>query len=186
MTMISIYTKNVAGLILPQKATPLDAGYDIVATTDPKVVGVKSEKNGDWFKSIDYVEYGTGLHLTPAQTMLFNNTLGYTENKYHLNLRPRSSISSKTNFVLANSVGLIDNGYVDEIFVRFKYILQPEDLRIGDLLGEMYVRPNYSKMYRKGDRIAQILLESSYDLRFDLVENLPTENRGGGFGSTGK
>lgn len=184
--MISIYTKNVPGLTLPQKATSRDAGYDVIATTDPKVVGTKSGKNSGWFKSIDYVEYGTGLHLTPELATRFNGSVGYTENRYHINIRPRSSISSKTNFVLANSVGLVDNGYVDEIFVRFKYIFQPEDLRVGDFLGEMCITPNYAKMYGKGDRIAQILLEQSYDMKFNLVDVLPTETRGGGFGSTGK
>jgi dUTPase len=186
------YLKQVAGLVIPTKANPTDAGYDVIATSDPKIVGRKLESAStgattdsvSGYYDIDYVEYETNLYLVPDS------------NNVHTDLRPRSSISSKTNFVLANSVGLIDAGYHDQVLVRFKYIWQPIDLWWGsapspiDFLSTakkiIVGLPNVEKMYKKGDKIAQILPSPTIDIAFVTVPELPGENRGGGFGSTDK
>jgi dUTP pyrophosphatase len=84
---------------------------------------------------------------------------------------PRSSIS-KTNWVLANSIGIIDADYRGEWMVVFK------------CLGEMVYEP---LPFGVGDRCAQIYFEKIVDAEFVQVEELSDTERGsGGFGSTGK
>lgn len=86
-------------------------------------------------------------------------------------LVPRSSIS-KTNWVLANSIGVIDADYRGEWMAIFK------------CLGEMVYEP---LPFGVGDRCAQIYFEKILDAEFIEVEELSDTQRGeGGFGSTGK
>ena len=185
---IKYYIKKVDGLSLPKRANDTDAGYDVVATTDPMVKGVKiydayNADTGLW-SSVDYVEYGTNLYIVPdsGKTSSTKYTGAVDTHNVHTDLRPRSSISSKTNFVLANSIGLIDRGYHNQVMVRFKYIFQPSNLGVRD--GYITGRVDPKKMYNKGDAIAQILPMLTHDINFDIVDTLPGEDRGGGFGST--
>lgn len=84
---------------------------------------------------------------------------------------PRSSLS-KTNWVLANSIGVIDADYRGEWMVVFR------------CLGEMIYQP---LPYGIGDRVAQIYFEKIEDIDIEEVEELSNTERGeGGFGSTGK
>jgi dUTP pyrophosphatase len=166
---MKIYVKKVDGLTLPKRASEVAAGYDVVATSDPKIVG---EKNGVNWKRIDYIEYETNLYIAP-EAMTF-----------HTLIHPRSSIS-KYNLVLANSIGLVDNDYRGMVICRFKYIWQPEDL--------IYPSPgvsgnlNENKIYKKGDTIAQLVLEPTVQAEWVVVDDLNQTKRGeGGFGSTDK
>ena len=86
--------------------------------------------------------------------------------------------------MLDNSVCLIDRGYRNQILVRFKYIWQPEDYSIIDDL--MLGTPNINKLYTKGDKICQLLPMETHDIEFHKVDILDNNDRGGGFGSTGK
>ena len=78
-----------------------DAGYDIYASQEPKVVG--SIYQGLYYTAISHIEYDTELNVEPEI-----NSNG--QFKFFLLLYPRSSII-KTNLVLANSVGVMDSGY---------------------------------------------------------------------------
>lgn len=165
---IKYYIKNVEGLVLPKRANETDAGYDVIATSDPKIVG--DPLNGPSYRRIDYIEYETNLYIAPT-------------GKFHTDLRPRSSIS-KYNLVLANSIGLIDRGYRNQVLVRFKYIWNPEDYSIsGDII---LGAPNLNKIYNKGDKICQLVPMETHDIEFHKVDILDNNDRGGGFGSTGK
>jgi dUTP pyrophosphatase len=165
---IKYYIKNVEGLVLPKRANETDAGYDVVATSGPKIVG--DPLNGPSYRRIDYIEYETNLYIAPT-------------GKFHTDLRPRSSIS-KYNLVLANSIGLIDRGYKNQVLVRFKYIWNPEDYSIsGDII---LGAPNLNKIYNKGDKICQLVPMETHDIDFQVMEYLDGEDRGGGFGSTDK
>ena len=83
---------------------------------------------------------------------------------------PRSSIS-RTNWILANSMGIIDADYRGEWMVVYK------------CLGEMIYQP---LPYGVGDRCAQIYFEKILDAEFVETEDLSNTERGeGGFGSTG-
>lgn len=104
---------------LPKPATSRSTGRDIIATSEPEIVGTKQNKDGSgyYYKSIDYIQYRTNL-FTSVQ---MNNISDYDILGF-----PRSSIS-KYNLMLANSICLIDADYRGEILLRFKYIWQPDD-----------------------------------------------------------
>jgi len=171
---MKVYIKKIEGVSLPQRGSDLSAGYDIVATSDPKIGG-----EGDFassHKRIDYIEYETNLFIAPS--MVTTHTL----------IHPRSSIS-KYNLVLANSIGLVDNDYRGMVICRFKYIWQPEDFTIVDKdnthLITLFGYINRDKIYKKGDKIAQLVFEPTIQVEFELVDDLTQTQRGaGGFGST--
>jgi len=167
---MKIYVKKIESLTLPKRASDLAAGYDVVATSDPKIVG---EQDGCVWKRVDYIEYETNLYIAP-EAMTF-----------HTLIHPRSSVS-KYNLVLANSIGLVDNDYRGMVICRFKYIWQPEDLKYPfstGILGDV----NYNKIYKKGDTIAQLVFEPTVQAEWVLVDDLNQTKRGeGGFGSTDK
>lgn len=145
-----------------------DAGFDIIAQNDPKIIG--SNAYGPYWSRIDYIEYDTGLEIAPEE---FHHTL----------VLPRSSIS-KTNLFLRNSIGLIDNGYRGTIKLRFGYIFQPIDMIMhgGNLICEV----DYRKIYKKGDRIGQLIFSKTVDLESLTVGPLNETTRGiGSFGSSG-
>ena len=187
---MKIHVKKVNNLVLPTKANPDDAAYDIFATSEPIIVGTKFERYLDginaWSK-IDYIEYKTSLffapqdEITPARGVAPKKIL-----KYHIEGLPRSSISKK-NLLLANSEATIDNAYRGEVSLRFKYVFQPEDLLIVPEAGRsrIYGVLSPASIYAKGDRIAQIKACANIDIEFVLADELDTTVRGqGGFGST--
>jgi dUTPase len=165
---------------LPKKATDRATGFDVVATSDPEIVGELYD-NGT-YKRVDYIQYKTNLKLAVQKDRVFSS-FGYTDLDYDILAFPRSSVS-KYNLVLANSVGLIDADYRGEVLLRFKYIWQPEDYRIRtDNLLEGNV--NTTKLYNKGDKVCQLKITKVENIEFILVDELDSTDRGeGGFGST--
>ncbi len=132
--------------VIPKYAESGSAGMDMVATS------MKAYFQG----AIAYVEYGTDLAIEIPE--------GFVGLIY-----PRSSISSATTFVLANSVGVIDSSYRGEIKFRFKSITP-----VG-------------RLYNVGDRIGQIVIMPYPQVQFEEVTELSDTDRGtGGYGSTGK
>lgn len=150
-----VITKLSPEATIPSAAKNGDAGYDLVAIDD----GVVDNEG--------FIQYKTGLAIAP-------------EVGYHTEIWPRSSIS-KYDLVLANSIGLVDNGYRGEILVRFKPVL-----RAAISQGEVYaILPKPLKKYKKGDKIAQLVASNTVPMRF-IEGTLPSSDRGvGGFGSTG-
>lgn len=149
---------------LPRAAHMSDAGYDCFAIDDgiPKY----DDKTG----VLLYVEYKTGLAIQPPSG-------------YHVELFPRSSIT-KTGFILANSVGVVDEGFSGEIVFRFKTPISPNRQIQG------FGANLYNKMgprYYKGERIGQMIVRKTHKLSIVEVKELDKTERGeGGFGSTGK
>jgi dUTP pyrophosphatase len=83
---------------------------------------------------------------------------------------PRSGLAARQGIALVNSPGLIDSGYRGEIAV----VLINTDQR----------QPFQA---RRGDRIAQLVIQKVEEVRLIAVAELDeTERGGGGFGSTGK
>jgi dUTP pyrophosphatase len=145
-----------------------DAGFDVIAKSDPIIVG--STAYGPYWSRIDYIEYDTGLEIAP-------------EEGYHTLAIPRSSIS-KTNLFLRNSVGLIDNGYRGTIKFRFGYITHPSDIIMES--GTFIFEIPEEKIYKKGDRIGQLVFSKTIAPEKLTVGVLNKTERGsGGFGSTG-
>ena len=164
---------------LPKKGTDRATGYDVIAVSDPEIIGEKNDSGG--YKRVDYIQYKTNLKLA-VQTERSYSTFGYTELDYDILVFPRSSVS-KYNLILANCVGLVDADYRGEVILRFKYIWQPEDYNIvkNQIIGNL----NYDKIYNKGDKICQLKITKVENVEFVLVNELDITNRGeGGFGST--
>lgn len=178
--MIINYLKNDL-LTIPKRAKTGDLGYDIVATSDPIIVGAKtSGLNKNTYSSIDYIQYETSLQIQPQKDINWRGI----ERKFHTLAFPRSSISTK-NLILKNSIGLIDSGYSGKILMRYSYVWQPCDLICEDGFFGIYV--DFAKIYKKGDKIAQLVPYKNIDANFVGVDELDNTDRGeGGFGSTGK
>lgn len=88
---------------------------------------------------------------------------------YEGQVRGRSGLALKNGIGLANGIGTIDSDYRGEIKVILVN-LSKEDFTI-----------------KKGDRIAQFVLNKYEKIDFQLVEDLEETDRGeGGFGHTGK
>ena len=192
--MVTIQVKNIEGKTdLPIAGSEVAAGYDIIAVDDPIIVGDSVTKAGEaypFYNRIDYIEYHTALYISPQSS---NQVSTHGRDAYHTLLHPRSSIR-KYNLVLANSIGLIDNDYRGEIIMCYKYLWQPEDFIMeydnregtkseptGKFLGVL----NRQLIYKKGDRIGQLVAELTNPIKFILVNELDATARGeGGFGST--
>lgn len=107
---------------------------------------------------------------------------------YELQIRPRSGLSLKTRLRLPNAPGTIDSGYKDELCVLL-YNASAETPEAEALLLDVKEKENRSGSYviRKGDRIAQMVLAPVHAAVLYEVETFSegTEDRGGGFGSSG-
>ena len=83
---------------------------------------------------------------------------------------PRSGLAWRHGVTLANAPGLIDSGYRDEI----KVILVNLD-------------PDEAYHVRRGDRIAQLVIQAVEEAAFSVVGALEASERDvGGFGHTGR
>lgn len=84
-------------------------------------------------------------------------------------VQPRSGLAWRHGVTCLNTPGLIDSGYRDELRV----LLVNTD-------------PDHDYEVRRGDRIAQLVIQRVERARFIEVESLPGSSRGAaGYGSTG-
>src|SRR5690625_682049 len=154
--------------VIPSKAHASDSGFDLAASEDVIVEPGETA----------VVPTGIAVEL-PAG--------------YEAQVRPRSGVTAKTK--LRVQLGTIDNGYNGEIGVIVDNIMiQPYDLfdsfpylidgERDFVEGETIVVGAY--IIRKGDRIAQLVVQPIPDVEaievFDVEE---TERGEGGFGSSG-
>lgn len=151
------------GVKLPGYARAGDAGMDVCAAEDVVI------------KPGETVVVPTGLKLAIPEG-------------YEIQVRPRSGISLRTPLRLSNSPGTIDCGYRDELGIimtntSFICCYSEEEAHTIDSKG------NAMGAYkiRKGDRIAQIVLQVVPVMKLTVVDSVKDigEDRGGGFGSTG-
>ena len=172
--------KNNGVLNLPAKDG--DAGYDIVAVNQPRIIG--SIYQGLYYTAISHIEYDTEIVIDPQKEN--------DDYEFYMLLYPRSSII-KTNLVLANSVGVIDSGYRGNIKVCFKYVAQPEDMKIvegksirGKNAKGIVTSVNPQRIYQQGDKIAQLIPCKHNRLDVNYSDSITSTDRNtGGFGSTG-
>lgn len=184
--MIINYLKNDL-VTIPKRAKTGDLGYDIVATSDPIIVGESYTRrhfygvdDNNYYSYIDYIQYETDLQIQPQKDINWRGI----ERRFHTLVFPRSSISTK-NLILKNSIGLIDSGYSGKILMRYSYVWQPSDLVSAK--DKFFIKVNKDKIYKKGDKIAQLVPYKNIDANFVGVDELDNTDRGaGGFGSTGK
>lgn len=110
---------------------------------------------------------------------------------YAILIQPRSGQSAKTKLRIANTPGLIDSGYRDEIGVIMENIEPPfKDIEYEfDDNGEIHIKSilhGQSYTISEGQRFAQMRLVQVPKANFVQVESVGDigENRNGGFGST--
>ena len=85
-------------------------------------------------------------------------------------VQPRSGLALRHGVTCLNTPGLIDAGYRDEVRV---------------LLVNLDTREPYE--VRRGDRIAQLVIQRVEEASFRVVSELPPSDRGtGGFGHSGR
>ena len=85
-------------------------------------------------------------------------------------LHPRSGLAVRHGLSIVNAPGTIDAGYRGEIQVPLVNHDRDETIVV-----------------RRGDRIAQLVVQPVTRVVFDVVDELPDSTRGaGGFGSTGR
>ena len=82
---------------------------------------------------------------------------------------PRSGNALKHGLTVANAPGLIDSAYRGEI----KVVLLNTD-------------PHEAFQVHRGDRIAQLVIQRVAEVQWVEVESLDGDDRGGGFGHTGR
>lgn len=82
---------------------------------------------------------------------------------------PRSGLALKHGITLVNTPGIIDSGYRGEL----KVVMINTD-------------PTVDYSITRGDRIAQLLIQRIETIDWNVVNDLDGEDRGGGFGHSGR
>ena len=178
---------------LPVHATTRSSGFDIKSVSEPEIVGKNVDGSTTLWDSIDYIQYRTGIFISIQDENRIADMFSTKTIAYDVLVYPRSSVS-KYNLTLANSVGIIDADYRNEILVRFKYNWQPTDFvyvpthdgNVSSISARIVGRVNFDKIYKKGDNIAQLKITVNEPVTFKLVNSLDESDRTGGFGSTDK
>lgn len=164
---IQIPCEVLNGNLPPQYAHDTDAGMDIISPAE--------------------------YTIAPGETIIIPTGIKCAiPEGYALLIQPRSGQSVKTKLRVANTPGLIDSGYRDEIGVIVENIEPPfKDIDYEfDDNGEIHIKSilhGQSYTIAAGQKFAQMRLVQVPHAQFVAVENVGEigENRGGGFGSTG-
>lgn len=82
---------------------------------------------------------------------------------------PRSGLASKHGVTLVNTPGIIDSGYRGELQVVM-----------------INTDPTISYSVKRGDRIAQLVIQRTESVQWIVVDELDNNDRGGGFGHSGR
>jgi len=130
--------------IKPTRSHKYDTGFDV------NLVSVYKE-----YPDISVTLYSTGLKVKPPQG-------------FYIDLVPRSSMS-KTGYMLANSVGIIDQNYTGEILAAIKKV------------------DNNAPSIQLPCKMVQLVPRLWHDMTAVQVDSIEATSRGeGGFGSTDK
>lgn len=84
-------------------------------------------------------------------------------------VHPRSGLALKHGVTVLNAPGTIDAGYRDEVRVLL-----------------VNLDPENAYEVRRGDRIAQLVVQAVEEASWRVVDSFDGIGRGGGFGSTGR
>jgi len=134
-----------AGVPMPSRAHPGDAGLDLHAAEDVTL------------KPGERASVPTGIAVAIPE-----GCAGFVV--------PRSGLAAKHGVGVVNAPGLIDSGYRGEIRVLLVNLDQNEAFEL-----------------RRGERIAQLVIQRVEEATLREVGELPPSARGeGGFGSTGR
>ena len=129
--------------VFPTKGTPDSIGYDLTAISVYKTVNPQT------------ILFDTGLQVKPPEG-------------YYTEILPRSSLT-KSGYVLANSVGVIDPDYRGNLLIALTKVVE--------------AAPNLTLPFK----LCQLVLRKVEDFELKQVQVLDDTVRGdGGFGSTDK
>lgn len=134
---------------------------------DPEVPVPRAAHPGD--AGVDLVTT-VDVELPPGERTVVGTGLALAlPDGYAAFVHPRSGLAARHGLGLVNAPGTVDAGYRGEIRVA----LVNHD-------------PRETISLRRGDRVAQLVVQRVERARFVEVERLPGSHRGaGGFGSTG-
>jgi dUTP pyrophosphatase len=153
---------------IPQYATSLAAGYDLVAIEDTLIY--------------------------PGTTELISTGLAFQiPEGYEMQIRPRSGVSLNTWLRVSNSPATIDSDYRGEVKVLIDNMASLSNMRskqVETVDGDYIIAEEEHEMgthiIRRGDRICQGVICEAPQALFEEVKELDDTERGtGGFGSTG-
>lgn len=135
----------------------LDAGLPLPATAHPGDAGLDLHAVAD-------------VSLAPGQRAAIGTGIALAlPAGYAAFVHPRSGLALRHGITMVNAPGTIDAGFRGEVQV----LLLNSD-------------PEHAVHLRRGDRIAQLVVQRVADVVLHEVEQLPGSHRGGdGFGSTG-
>lgn len=163
MGNLLIFKRLRDDVTLPTKAHPTDAGYDIYAPEDIRLL---SDRTDSAYTSSYACNHSH--HVTHTACLL---PLGFAmaiPDGYVGIIAPRSSTGIK-GLEVVNTIGVIDSGYRGEVTA---FLHNKGDDRID---------------IHKGDRILQLVILPIPSITVVEADELPPSSRGdGGFGSTGK
>ena len=130
---------------MPHKAHASDAGLDLT------LMAVAQKREGIFF-------FDTGVSIEPPEG-------------YYTELVPRSSIY-KQDFIMTNSLGIIDTDYRGILYMPMRYVGKGDGLKEAQKL--------------IGTRVGQLILRKIEAFEVQEVKTTKETHRGeGGFGSTG-
>ncbi len=136
---------NYPEMRLPERAHESDSGLDL---TLMKVI--------DKRENVFFFDTGVSIEAPDG---------------YYTELFPRSSIY-KHDFIMVNSVGVIDHGCRGTLFMPMRYLGEGDGKKAAESL--------------VGQRIGQLILRKAEPYRIQVVSDLSQSERGGkGFGSSG-
>lgn len=166
MTNINVKVKRLhSDAVLPKKAHAGDAGFDLVAVED--------------------------VLINPGETVLVKTGLAFElPPGYEMQIRPRSGVTLKTK--LRVQLGTVDANYRGEVGVIVDNTCDRDAIYSPrDITGETDLNSGGQSIYgtytiRKGDRIAQAVIQRLPSVEMFEVDELGDSGRGtAGFGSTG-
>ena len=110
------------------------------------------------------------VELAPGQRVVVGTGVAIAlPDGYAAFVHPRSGLAAKHGLMIVNAPGTVDAGYRGEIKVTL-----------------LNTDPRETVVLRRGDRIAQLIVQKVEKARFVRAQTLPGSHRGaGGFGSTG-
>jgi len=140
----------------------------LITRLDPELPLPRYAKGGD--AGADIVS-SIDITLAPGERALVPTGIAIAlPDGYVALVHPRSGLAIKHGVTMVNSPGTVDAGYRGELQV----ILINHDR-------------NESVSFKRGDRIAQLVIQKVERAEFVEVQDLPGSGRGtGGFGSTGR
>lgn len=146
------------GAYMPTRAHDTDAGYDLYAKNDFTVP--KTLVSGSGYDGSFYGSgyIGNAVHYTGVHVEIPEGYVGMVKSKSGLNVNHGLTAE-----------GVIDCGYTGSIVVK------------------LYNHTSKDYSFKKGDKIAQLVIMPIITPDLELVDSLEETERGdGGFGSTGR